>query len=144
VWQPVVLLQDAAHPDIGRRLEIRAAHLLADQILGRANAGCGVDEQEPVTEAPVQEHRNGGERRALGTLHEIGADIGLADVELGAARHAPVALARAHAREHDEIDAVSGHRAFFERAHDLVIPARDREPNLAGHRPLPSPRRARA
>ena len=38
--------------------------------------------------------------------HEIAADIDLADVELGLARHAPVALARAHAGQHDELDAV--------------------------------------
>src|SRR5262249_60563595 len=105
----------------------------ADQVLGRADTGRGVDEQKAMTEAPVQEHRDGGERRALVALHEIGADIGLADVELGPARHAPVALARTHTGEHDEIEAVALNRALLQRPHDLVIAARHGELELAHH-----------
>src|SRR5262249_34525561 len=48
VRQRVFLLQDAAHPDIGRRLKIRAAYFFTDQLLRRANAGRGVDEEKPV------------------------------------------------------------------------------------------------
>jgi hypothetical protein len=36
-----------------------------------------------------------------------------------------MALARAHAGEHDELDAVGLHGAVAERAHDLVIAAGD-------------------
>src|SRR5262249_45093102 len=50
------------------------------------------------------------------------------------ARHAPVALARAHVGEHDEIEAGGLDRAFLERAHDLVVAARDRELELSRHR----------
>src|SRR6516225_2214802 len=89
-----------------------------------------------MAEAPMQEHRDGGERCALVALHEIGADIGLAYIELGPARHAPVALAWAHPGEHDELEAVGFDRAFLERAHDLVVAARDGELELSRHRLL--------
>ncbi len=59
-----------------------------------------------MPEAPVQEDGNGSERRAVVALHEISADIGLAHVELGLARHAPVPLARSHPGQHDEIEAI--------------------------------------
>src|SRR5262249_12613359 len=70
-------------------------------------------------------------------LHEIGADIGFADVELGFARHAPMALARAHAGEHDEIEAIGRDRAFLERAYDLVIAAGHGQSELFRHRISP-------
>ena len=85
----------------------------------------GVDEDEAVAKAAVQEHRDRGQRFAAVAAHEIAADIDLADVELGLARHAPVALARAHAGEHDQLDAVGLHGAVAERAHDLVVAAGD-------------------
>ncbi len=81
----------------------------------------------------MQEHRDGGERHALVALHEIGADIGLAHVELGLARHAPVALARPHVGEDDELETVGLDHAFLERAHDLVVAARDGELDLSRH-----------
>jgi hypothetical protein len=93
--------------------------------------------QEAVAEAPMQEHRDGGQWGALVALHEIGANIALADVELGLARHPPVALARPHAGEHDELEAVGLDRALLERAHDLVVAAGHREPELFRHRNIP-------
>jgi len=86
-----------------------------------------------VTKTPVQEHRDRGERRATLAFHEIGADICLADVEFGPARHAPVTLARAHTCEHDELQAVRGNRAVLERANDLVVAACDRQLELSRH-----------
>ena len=142
VRQPVLLLQNAPHPDVGRGLEIGAPHLLADQVLRLTNAGGSIDEQEAVPETPVEEHGDGGERYSVIALHEIGADIGLADVELGLARHAPMTLARTHAGEHDEIEAVGLDRAFLERTHDLVVAARDRQPESFSHRRIPFSRRA--
>src|SRR5262249_56534314 len=103
----------------------------ADQLLRRANAGRGVDEEKPVAKASVQKDGNRGEWRATVALHEIGADVGLADIEFGTPRHAPVPLARAHAGEHDELEAVSGNRAVLERAHDLVVAACNRQPKLS-------------
>ena len=66
VRHAVMLLQDAAHPDIAGRHEIGAADRLADQILRRLDAGIGVDEDEAVAEAAMQEHRNAGDRRGPG------------------------------------------------------------------------------
>ena len=83
----------SAHPDIGGRLKIGAADPFADQVFRLADAGLGVDEDKAVAEAPVQKHRDRGERLAAVARHVIAADIDLADVELGLARHAPVALA---------------------------------------------------
>ena len=123
VRHAVIFFQNAAHPDVGSGLKIGAADLFADQILRLADAGLGVDEDKAVAEAPVQEHRNRGQRLAAVARHVIAADIDLADVELGLARHAPVPLARAHAGEHHELDAVGLHGAVRERAHDLVVAA---------------------
>ena len=130
VRHAVVLLQDAAHPDVGGRLEIGAADRLADQVLRRLDAGGGVDEDEAVAEAAVQEHRDRGERLALVADHEIGADILLADVEFVLAAHAPMALARAHVGEEDEIEAVGLDRAFLERHDDVVVAAGDGQSQL--------------
>jgi len=94
-----------------------------DQILGRTNAGLGIDEHEAVPEAPVQEHRNRGQRLAAIAAHVIAADIDFADVELGLARHAPMPFARAHAGEHEQFQAVGLHGAVAQRAHDLVVAA---------------------
>ena len=138
VRHAVIFLENAAHPDVGGGLEIGAADPFADQVLRRADAGIGVDEDKAVAKAPVQKHRNGGERLAAVARHEIAADIDLADVELGLARHAPMALARAHAGEHDELDAVGLDRAVGERAHDLVVAAGDGQLQLRHYKIPPS------
>src|SRR5580704_1299336 len=70
--------------------------------------------------------------------HVIAADIDLADVELGLARHAPMALARAHAGEHDQLDAVGLHGAVAERADDLIVAAGDGEFQLRHYNIPPS------
>jgi hypothetical protein len=72
-------------------------------------------------------------------VHEISPDIGLADVELGLARHAPVPFARVHVGQHDEIEPVGADRSFLERAHDLVITAGNRQPEFSRHAASLSP-----
>jgi hypothetical protein len=52
--KPVFLLQNAANPDIGGGLEIRPAHLLADEVLRLPNAGLGVDEQTTEVKAAME------------------------------------------------------------------------------------------
>ncbi len=94
-----MLLQDAAHPNVGGGLEVGAANGLADEVLGLANAGGGVDEYEAMTKPAMQEHRDCGERFALIADHVVGADILLANVKLMLAAHPPVALAGAHVGE---------------------------------------------
>ena len=121
----VMLFKDAAHPDVRGRLEIGAADPFADQVFRRADAGIDVDERKAVAEAPVQKHRNGGERFAAIAAHQKAADIDFADIEFGLARHAPMALARAHAGQHDKLDAVALDRTVGQRPHDLVIAAGD-------------------
>ena len=139
----VVILQDAAHPDVGRRLEVGAAHGLADQILGRRDAGAGVDEHEAVPEAAVQEHWDGGERRALVARHVVGADVLLADVELVLASHAPVPLARPHVGEEDEVEAVGRDGAFDQRLDDVIVATGDGESELCHSASLSSTASAR-
>ena len=63
-----------------------------------SDAGCGVDEQEAVSKAPVEEYGDPGERMVLVAGDEIGADIVFADIELGLARQPPMPFARAHVR----------------------------------------------
>ena len=138
VRHAVIFLQNAAHPDVGGGLEIGAADLLADQVFRLADAGLGVDEDKAVAEAPVQKHRDRGQRLAAVARHVIAADIDLADVELGLARHAPVALARAHAGQHHELDAVGLHGAVAERAHNLVVAAGDGQSQLRHYKIPPS------
>ncbi len=131
VVEAVMLLQDAAHPDIGGRLEIGAADDLAVEVLRFLDAGLGVDEDEAVAEAAMQEDGNGGERLALVADHVIGADVLLADVELVLAAHAPVPLARAHLGEEDQLETFGLDRAFDQRLHDIVVAGGDRQPELA-------------
>ena len=122
VRHAVMLLQDAAHPEIAGRLEIGAADALADQVLRLADAGIGVDEDEAVAEAAMQEHRQRGERLALVARHEIGADIELADDRTRCAR----AMRQCRSREPMpvstiEFDAVDLDQPFLERLDDLVV-----------------------
>ena len=126
-----MFVEDAADPDAGGRLEIGAANHLAVEILRRLDSGRRVDEDKAVTKSAMQEDRNGGERLALVADHEIGADILLADVELVLAAHAPVAFARSHVGEKNEVEAVGLHRSLFERAHDVIVAARHRQCELA-------------
>ncbi len=121
-----MLLENAAQPDIARRLEVRSADPFADQIFRRLDAGVEIHEGEAVTKATVKKYRNRRQRVAVIARHEIAADIELADIEFLIARHAPVALARAVAGQHHEIETVRFHRAFFQRADDLIIAHRDR------------------
>ena len=91
-----MLIENAAYPDAGGRLEIGAAHYFAVEILCRLYSSGRIDEDEAVTKAAVQEHRNSSQWLVLVADHEIGADIFLADVEFVLAAHAPMALARPH------------------------------------------------
>src|SRR5262249_6215415 len=65
--------------------------------------------------------------------HEIGADVLLAHVELVLARQPPVALARAHVGEQEELDSVGLHGPVLERTHDLVVAAGNGQSELARH-----------
>ena len=130
VRNAVMLLQNAAHPDVGCRLEIRTADRLADQVLGRRDACTGVDEDEAVAEAAMQEDRDRRQCRALVACHEVGADVLLADVEFVLASHAPVALARPHVGEKDQIEPVGLDGAFDQRLDDVVVAAGDGESQL--------------
>src|SRR5215217_5240904 len=62
-------------------------------------------------------------------------------VELVSARQAPMPLARSHAGEQDELDAVRLDDAVLERTHDFVVAARNRQFEPACHplALLPSP-----
>ena len=69
---------------------------------------------------------------ALVAGDEIGADVLLADVELGLARQPPVPLARAHVGEEDELEPGGLDQPFLERADDVVVAGGDRQSQL-GH-----------
>ena len=133
-----MLLQDAAHPDVGRRLEVRAADGLAGEILRRLDAGAGVDEHKAMPEAAMQEHRDRGQRLALVARHVIGAYVFLAHIELVLAAHPPVPLARPHVGEEHQVETLGLNRAVDQRPHDVVVAARDAEPELR-HQLSPNP-----
>src|SRR5439155_9331806 len=93
VRHAVVFFENAEHPDVAGGHEIGAADLPSDQILRRLDARIGIDEDEAVAEAAMQENRYAGDRMALVARNEIGADIFLADVEFALARESPVSFA---------------------------------------------------
>ena len=89
-----------------------------------------VYEDEAVTKAPVEKDRDSGQRVVAVALHKIGADVDFADVELVAPRHAPMALARTHADERDEFDAVCRDLAERDGPREFVITQRNGESDL--------------
>ena len=85
----VFVLQNAAHPDAGRHCEAAAdADLLALEVLRRADAGLGVDQDGAVMEGAHQRHWNSRHRLAELFGANVGGDRHLADVELVGAHHA--------------------------------------------------------
>ena len=66
----------------GGGLELLHADLLADQVGRLLDALAGVDEDEAVAEAPMQEHRDGGDGKSLVARHEIGRARDFGDVEI--------------------------------------------------------------
>jgi hypothetical protein len=134
VRHAVFVLEDAAHPQDRRRLELLDADLLADQI-GRLGDALGrVDEDEAVAKAAMQKDRNGGERETLVARDEIGRARHLGDVELLIAQEAPMARRRIHLGQDREIDPVCLDRALFQGTDDLVIAAGEGEGNVLGQR----------
>ena len=108
-----MLLENAAQPDIARRLKIGAADSFADQIFRRLDTGINVDEGKTVAKSAVQKYRNRRQRITVIARHEVAADVELANVELLIARHAPMALTRPVSGQHHELEAVRLHRTFF-------------------------------
>jgi len=70
-WRhPVFVLEDAAHPDAGGRLELLDPDPPPDQVLGLPDALAGIDEHEAVAETPMQEDRNGAGDETLVARHD--------------------------------------------------------------------------
>ena len=132
VRHAVLVLEDAAHPMPGRHQERLDADLAADQVLRLLDALRRVDEHEAVAEAPVQEHRQRGDRHALVARHDVGRARRLRHVEVAVADEAPVPRRRIHVGEHGEVDAVRLDLALLEGAHDLVVAAREGERDFLG------------
>ena len=117
----VMLLQDAAHPDIAGGEKSRSADPLTAQIGRRRDPFRRVDENEAVAKSPMQKHRQRGPGKILVAGGEIGGGIEFADVELLPAPHAVMPLARPHAAEHVQVDAVGLDGAVGERTNEVVI-----------------------
>src|SRR5262249_38551874 len=86
-----------------------------------------IDEHEAMPKAPMQKYRQRQPRIVAVMRGKISGGIELAQVEFLAVTHAIVALARAHAGEHDEIDAVRLDGAVGERADEVVATGREGE-----------------
>ena len=125
----VFVLQDAAQPQAGGGLEGLQPDLAADQVGRLLNALAGVDEDEAVAEAAMQEHRQRRKRLLLVARHQVGRGRALRHVEIAVAQEAPVARGGIHLGEHGELDAVGLDGAFIKRADDLVIAAGERQGN---------------
>src|SRR5262249_25470095 len=104
--QAVVLLQDAAHPDVPGGKKSGATDAPAAQVPRRRDALGRIDEDKTVSESAMQKHRQGSPRKITIARGEIGGGVEFADVEFLAVSHAVVALGRTHAAEHHEVDAV--------------------------------------
>src|SRR5262249_11730024 len=137
----------AAHPD-RRGLGIeRHADTFAFQVLRRANACVGVDEDIAVPEHARGKHRQRYETSiaVAGETDEFGRRK-LGDVELGAADHAVEHVATRPERDADKIDAFDGDRSLADRLHPIVTAAGEAQPE-AGHgtclRALPPPQAQR-
>ena len=115
VRHAVFMLEDAAHPVDRRHEEGLDADLLAYQVVRRLDALAGVDEHEAVAEAPMQEHRNGRDRHAAVTCHDVGRAGSFGHVEMALAQEAPVAGGRVHIRQDREVDAVRRDGSVQER-----------------------------
>ena len=97
--------------------------LRALQVGRLGDAFAGVDEHEAVTEAAMQEHRDGAERPVIVTRREIGRSGHLGHVEFAVVEEAPMSRRRIHVSQDGEIDAVDRDLAVDQRADDLVIAA---------------------
>src|SRR5262249_39737795 len=75
-------------------------------------------------EAAMQEHRQRKPRVVAVMRSKVGGGVELAEVKFLAMTHAVMALARAHAGEHDEIDAVRPDGPVGERADEVVASGR--------------------
>src|SRR5262245_28166171 len=80
----------------------------------------------------MQEYRDSADRMVLIAGDEIGADILLADIELGLACESPVPLARARVGEEDQLETGRLDQSFLERADNVVVAGGDGQSQL-GH-----------
>ena len=129
VRHAVFVLEDAAQPVDRGDQERLDADLAADQVGGLGDALAGVDEDEAVAEAAMQEDRQRAERQALVARDDVGRARDLGDVEIAVAQEAPVPRRRIHRGQNGEVDAVGLDRALLQRAHDLVVAAGERQRN---------------
>ena len=134
VRHAVFVLEDAAHPVDRGDQERLDADLLADQVGRLLDALGGVDEDEAVAEAAVQEHRDGGDRHALVARHDVGRAGGLGDVEMAPSRRKrqcrvveSMSVRMVRSMPSGATDAV------LERAHDLVVAAGQRQGDVFWH-----------
>ena len=76
---PVMLFQNAAQPDVARRLEVSAAHAFSNQVFRTFDTGFHIDEGEAVTKPPVQKNRYSRDRHMTGadTLLRVLAQMGI-------------------------------------------------------------------
>ena len=87
--EPEFIDQDAAGPDPGRDRVGPHADLLALEVLGLADAGVVAHEETRVMKSPLEEDRDGGERRPVSFRDDVGRRRELADVECDVAHHLP-------------------------------------------------------
>src|SRR5215475_3621482 len=126
VRHPVMLLQNPPQPDVACRLEIGAADSFADQVLWRFDTGFDIDESETMAKSAMEKNRNRRYRHIAGARHEICADVEFTNIVLKISRHAPMALARPVAGQHDKLDAIRLNGTFLQSADDFVITASER------------------
>src|SRR5262249_27190179 len=80
-----------------------------------------------MAKAPMQKYRQREPRIVAVMCGKISGGVELAEVEFLTMAHAMVAFARAHAGEHDEIDAIRLDGAVGKRADEVVVAGREGE-----------------
>ena len=130
---PVVLLQDAADPDVGRELVLGHPDGAAGQVLGPGDVGPVADVDAAVPEAAGREDRDRDQRAGRAThwaAGQVGQQVGrqrqFGDVELAVAEHAEEDLFRVE-RDVPQVSAFDRHPPVGQGPGPVVRPAGQRE-----------------
>jgi len=90
VRHPVIVLEDAAHPEAGSEQEALGADLAADQVGRLADSLRRIDEDEAMAKTAMGKNRYRPERQILVPRRDIARARHLRDIELAAAQEPPV------------------------------------------------------
>src|SRR6185437_1032570 len=128
-----MLFEMAAHPIGGGGADAAAADTASREVGGPPDSLVGVDIDEAVAEAAMQEYRDRGDVLApMRLLHDVMAAIVLVDIAAFAMRDLVMDAASARIAADHQLDTFRLHGAVLQRAHDLIAAGHHGEAQLAG------------